>query len=236
MKEMTLLQHFTELRKRLLWTFLVFGLMFFIGWYLSPLAQECLMRPLMRVWPDGTFLYNGLSDGLMIRLSLSVMFGLAASVPFGLGQLWMFIAPGLRQNERRFIWPILIFSPLLFIAGAAFAFYILFPSVFEFFIELNTHTPVPAVLMPAARDYLSFSIGMMKVFGVAFQLPLILVMLNRVGFLPRSRIVGARRYAIVAIVVAAAVLTPPDIVSQMLLAMPMWALFETSILFMKSDK
>ena len=90
--------------------------------------------------------------------------------------------------------------------------------------------------MPAARDYLSFSIDMMKVFGIAFQLPLVMVMLNHIGILPRVRVIQARRYAIVAIVVAAAVLTPPDIVSQMLLAIPMWALFETSILFMRKTE
>ncbi len=236
MKEMTLMQHFTEFRRRLLWTFCVFGGMFFIGWYLAPQAQEWLITPLMRVWPDGTFLYSGISDGLMIRLSLSVMFALAATIPFGLGQAWMFVAPGLRANERRFIWPIMIFSPLLFVFGAAFAFYVLFPTVFEFFIDLNTHAPVPAVLMPAARDYLSFSIDMMKVFGIAFQLPLVMVMLNHIGILPRVRVIQARRYAIVAIVVAAAILTPPDIVSQMLLAIPMWALFETSILFMRKTE
>jgi len=123
----------------------------------------------------------------------------------------------------------------LFVAGAAFAFYILFPFVFRFFIDLNMTSPVPAVILPAARDYLSFVIGLLKVFGVAFQLPLVLVLLNRIGVLPRSRVVRMRRYAIVIIVICAAVLTPPDVVSQILLALPMWALFEASILFMRPD-
>ena len=87
--------------------------------------------------------------------------------------------------------------------------------------------------MPAARDYVTFAIGMLKVFGIAFQLPLVMVLLNRAGVLPRERVVAMRRYAIIFIVIAAAVLTPPDVVSQILLALPMWALFEVSILFMK---
>ena len=91
-------------------------------------------------------------------------------------------------------------------------------------------------MLPVARDYLSFSIGMLKVFGIAFQLPLIMVILNRLGVLPRERVLKMRRYAIVIIVIAAAVLTPPDIVSQILLALPMWLLFEASILFMRDDK
>ena len=90
-------------------------------------------------------------------------------------------------------------------------------------------------MLPVARDYLSFSIGLLKVFGIAFQLPLVMVLLNRIGVLPRSRAIKMRRYAIVIIVIAAAILTPPDIVSQLLLAVPMWALFEISILFMRRD-
>lgn len=235
MKKMTMMQHFTELRRRILWTMLAFALALVGGWYLSPYAQEFLTAPLLRVWSDGTLLYSGLSDGLMIRFSLAVAIALIVVIPVALWQIWAFVAPGLHKGERRFIWPILIMSPVLFAGGAAFAFYVLFPFVFGFFIELNQAAPVPAVLLPAARDYLSFAIGMLKVFGVAFQLPLILVLLNRMGVLPRSRVVKMRRYAIVLIVVVAAVLTPPDVVSQVLLALPMWALFEASILFMRRD-
>ena len=126
-------------------------------------------------------------------------------------------------------------SPILFLLGAGFAFYVLFPVVFGFFVELNQAAPVPAVLLPAARDYLTFTIGLLKVFGVAFQLPLVLILLNRVGVLKRMQVLKMRRYAIVFIVIVAAVLTPPDIVSQILLALPMWALFEVSILFMRRD-
>jgi sec-independent protein translocase protein TatC len=103
-------------------------------------------------------------------------------------------------------------------------------------VELNESSPVPSLMLPIARDYLSFSISMLKVFGIAFQLPLVMVMLNRLGVLPRARVVKMRRYAIVFIVIAAAVLTPPDIVSQILLAVPMWLLFEVSILFMCDAK
>ncbi len=235
MKKMTLMQHFSELRRRILWTAVVFVGALIVGWYLSPWLQEFLTAPLLGVWQEGAFIYTGLSDGLMIRFSLAVLFALLVVIPFALWQIWAFVAPGLHRNERNFIWPILIMSPILFIAGAAFAFYILFPFVFRFFLELNMSSPVPAVILPGARDYLSFAIGLLKVFGVAFQLPLVLVLLNRIGVLPRSRVVKMRRYAIVIIVVIAAVLTPPDVVSQILLALPMLALFELSILFMRRE-
>lgn len=232
MQKMTLRQHFAELRRRILWTVLVFVLGCVAGWCIAPALQICLTDPLLQVWPNGTVLYSGITDGLMIRFSLSVMFGLFVSLPVALWHLWAYVAPGLHNNERAFIWPVLVLSPLLFIIGVAFAFYVLFPFVFRFFMEMNQNTPVPSVLMPTAREYLSFAIGLLKVFGIAFQLPLVLVVLNRLGVLSRSGMIKMRRYAIVIIVVVSAVLTPPDVVSQILLALPMWALFEISILFM----
>lgn len=233
--KMTIMQHFAELRRRILWTALIFAIGFCAGWLVAPMVQSFLTRPLMAVWPDGTMLYTGLADGLMIQFSLATGVALLVAAPAVLWHAWAFIAPGLKKNEKNFIWPILIMSPVLFLAGAAFAFYILFPVAFKFFVDLNQSAPVPSVLMPAARDYLTFAIGLLKVFGIAFQLPLILVLLNRIGVLPRHVAYRMRRYAIVFIVIVAAVLTPPDIVSQILLAVPMWVLFEISLLFMKRD-
>lgn len=235
MKKMTLLQHFTELRRRILWIALWFLGAFIMGWVLSPMIQQFLTGPLLSVWPDGALIYSGLTDGLMIQFSLAGLFALLVVLPVVLWHVWAFVAPGLKQNEKRFIWPILIMSPLLFLLGAGFAFFFLLPVVFKFFVELNQSAPVPAVLLPAVRDYLGFAIGLLKVFGVAFQLPLLLVLLNRIGVLSRARAVAMRRYAIVLIVIVAAILTPPDIVSQIMLAVPMWGLFEISILFMRRD-
>ena len=235
MKEMTLMQHFAEMRRRVLWTIGVFLVGFVAGWYVSPWVMSFMTAPLIEAWGGGQLLYTGLTDGLMIRLSLAAGVGLMVAVPVALWNIWAFIAPGLKLSERRLIWPVMIMSPILFITGAAFAFYVLFPFAFRFFIELVNDTPVPSVLMPAARDYLSFAIGMLKVFGCAFQLPLVLVLLNRIGVVSRGAMVKMRRYAIVVIIIVAAVLTPPDVVSQCLLALPMWALFEISLLFMRRD-
>ncbi len=233
MKNMTLLQHFSELRRRILWVALIFVVAFIGGWYMAPVLQEYLTGPLLSVWGDGALIYTGLTDGLMIQFSLATLFALVIIMPVVLWHVWAFVAPGLKKNERGLILPMLIMSPILFLAGAGFAFYFLFPIVFKFFVELNQAAPVPAVVLPAVRDYLTFTIGLLKVFGVAFQLPLVLVLLNRVGVLARSRVLKMRRYAIVFIVIVAAVLTPPDVVSQVLLALPMWLLFEISILFMR---
>lgn len=232
---MTMTQHFTELRRRILWTIAVFVLALVAGWYVAPWLQWVLTAPLFDVWPDGELLYTGLTDGLMIRFSLAVLFGLFVTIPFALWQVWAFVRPGLHKKEQRIIWPVLVASPILFLIGAAFAFYVLFPFVFGFFIELNESAPVPSVVLPAATNYLAFAVGMLKIFGVAFQLPLVLVLLNRIGVLSRSWAIKMRRYVIVLIAVIAAVLTPPDVVSQIVLGVPMWLLFEISILFMRKD-
>lgn len=235
MKNMTLVQHFSELRRRILWCAMVFFAAFVGGWYLAPCLQKFLVMPLMNVWNEGVLLYTGLSDGLMINLSLAALFALIVVVPVLLWHVWAFVVPGLKKQESNFVWPILILSPILFVVGSLFAFYVMLPIVFQFFIELNKGASVPSLMLPVARDYLSFALKMMRVFGIAFQLPLVMVLLNRIGVLGRERVVRFRRYAIVAIVVVAAVLTPPDVVSQVLLAIPMWLLFEFSILFMRRD-
>ena len=235
MKKMTMLQHFAELRRRILWTFGVFLIALVFGWYVSPFVQDFLTTPLMNIWADVAMLYSGVSDGFMIRMSLAFLVAIIVIIPVVLWHLWAFVAPGLKVKERNFIFPILVLSPILFLIGAGFAFYVLLPFVFRFFIELNESSPVPSVMLPVARDYLSFSIGMLKVFGIAFQLPLVMVILNRLGILSRASAVQMRRYAIVFIVILAAVLTPPDVVSQILLAVPMWLLFESSILFMRGE-
>lgn len=233
MKKMTMMQHFAELRRRVLWTAAVFVIGFGVGWALSPTALQILVNPLMAVWAGGSMLYTGLADGLMIQFSLATFVAMLITAPVALWHIWAFVAPGLRDNERRVIWPVLVLSPVLFLTGAAFAFYVLFPTVFKFFVDLNLNASVPTVLMPATRDYLGFVIRLLKVFGIAFQLPLVMVLLNRAGLMSRAAVVRARRYAVVGIIVVAAILTPPDVVSQLLLAVPMWGLFEISVWFMR---
>lgn len=233
MKNMTLMQHFSELKRRILWTMAIFVLAFVAGWYVAPFLQSFLTMPLINVWPDGALLYTSVTDGLMIQFSLGALFALLISVPVVFWHIWAFVKPGLKKSEQNFIWPILFLSPVLFVAGAAFVFYFLFPIVFDFFIELNRAIDVPNIFLPDVRNYLHFVIKLLTVFGVAFQLPLVLIMLNKIGILHRSYVVKMRRYAIVFIVILAAILTPPDVVSQLLLALPMWGLFELSILFMR---
>lgn len=233
--KMTLLQHFAELRRRILWCAVIFVFAFALGWVVSPYIELFLVKPLMGVWQNTMLLYTGINDGLMIQFSLATLVALIITVPCLMWHTWAYVAPGLHKNERQFLIPIFVFSPVLFLMGAAFAFYILFPFVFKFFIDLNESALIPNVLLPSVRGYLSFCIDLLKVFGLAFQLPLVLIGLNRAGVLSKQMAIKARRYVIIAVFVIAAMLTPPDVVSQILLALPMWGLFEISILFMRRD-
>ena len=233
--KMTLMQHFSELRRRLLWTLVVFIFSFGFGWIVAPFVELFLTQPLLNIWHDAALLYTGLSDGLMIQFSLATLVALVITIPVLMWHIWAYVAPGLHKNEKQFLLPIFVFSPVLFLCGAAFAFYILFPIVFKFFIDLSEASTVPAVLFPAVRGYLIFVIDLLKIFGIAFQLPLVMGMLNRIGVLSKEKAIKSRRYVIILIFIMAAVLTPPDIVSQILLAVPMWLLFEISLLFMRKD-
>ena len=233
--KMTLMQHFAELRRRILWTALVFVLAFCFGWIVSPYVELFLTTPLLNAWDDASLLYTGVTDGLMIHFSLATLVALIITVPVLMWHIWAYIAPGLHRNEKQFLVPIFLLSPLLFVVGAAFAFYVLFPVVFKFFLEMNESVDFPVVLLPAVTGYLAFAIRLLKVFGIAFQMPLALVGLNRTGLLQRKTVVQSRKYVIVLIFIVAAMLTPPDVVSQILLAVPMWLLFEISILFMRRD-
>lgn len=231
--KMTLMQHFSELRSRILWTAFVFVLAFAFGWIISDYVESFLSAPLLGVWNEASLLYTEITDGLMIQFSLATLVALIITVPVLLWNVWAYIAPGLHKNEKQFLIPIFFISPLLFITGAAFAFYILFPFVFRFFLQINESASVPTVLLPSIKGYLAFSIGLLKVFGFAFQLPLILIGLNRIGLLSKQVAIKSRRYVIIGVFVLAAMLTPPDILSQVLLALPMLLLFEISLFFMR---
>ena len=231
--KMTLMQHFSELRRRILWSALVFLLAFAFGWIISDRVELFLSVPLMSVWKNAALLYTEITDGLMIQFSLATLIALIITVPVLLWNIWAYVAPGLHKNEKQFLIPIFVCSPLLFVLGAAFAFHVLFPFVFRFFLEINESASVPTVLLPSIKGYLAFSIGLLKVFGLAFQLPLVLVGLNRVGVLSKQTAIKSSRYVVIGVFVLAAMLTPPDILSQVLLALPMLLLFGISLLFMR---
>ncbi|MDR2770239.1 MAG: twin-arginine translocase subunit TatC [Rickettsiales bacterium] len=227
--KMTIAGHFRELRRRIIWCLLAFAAAFFAGLSAAPLMRDFLSAPLLDAMGENAMIMTGVADGLSVEFSMAGLFAMCAAIPFFLQQLWAYAAPALKQKEKKIAIGIILASPLLFCAGAAFAYFVLLPAMFKFFISISAG----AALTPDMKNYLEFSVGMMKAFGMSFQLPLALVMLNRAGAMPKKRILSAARYATVGIFVFAAAITPPDIVSQIALAAPLWLLFAMSLLFLK---
>ena len=229
MQKMTLTQHFRELRRRVIWSLVFFCAAFALGFFISDALQSAMTAPLFGVWNDPAMIYTGIADGLVVQFSLAGLFALFASAPFFLYQTWMYVSPALKKNERKMAVAILFASPMLFALGAAFAYFVLLPMMFAFFLDATTDS---AIMMPNVKTYLVFSTDLLKAFGLAFQFPLALVLLNRSGAVSKKEIVSFGRYFIVGIFIIAAILTPPDPVSQVALALPLTLLFGLSFLFM----
>jgi sec-independent protein translocase protein TatC len=227
--KMTLMAHFRELRSRIIWSAVFFTSMFLIGLYISPFLRSIITAPLFDVWDNPSMIMTGIADGMMVEFQMAGLFAIFVSIPFLLWQLWRYVSPGLKNNERKIILPILVMSPVLFLTGMAFAYFILLPIMFKFFMSYGVEN---ITIMPDMKNYLAFSIDLLKAFGLSFQFPLILVILNRAGVLSRKKTISLSRYIIVAIFVIGAALTPPDVVSQLAMSLPMVLLFGLSLLFM----
>jgi sec-independent protein translocase protein TatC len=239
-----LVDHLMELRKRL--TFSVLAIIAcVIGCYLvSQDIFDFLVEPLRaaelkRGNPDFKLIYTHLLEAFFTQLKIAFWAGFFVSFPFVASQLWMFIAPGLYRHEKRAFLPYLVISPVLFFGGAALVYYFIFPQAWEFFASFQTTPGQPGAglgtaanhteLLPRMGEYLSLVMKLIFAFGLAFQLPVLLTLMGRVGICSSKGLKRVRKYAIVVIFIVAAVLTPPDPMSQLGLALPLLALYEISI-------
>ncbi|MDP9128367.1 MAG: twin-arginine translocase subunit TatC [Pseudomonadota bacterium] len=230
-----LLAHLIELRRRLMWSLSAVLIGFLISYWFAPQIYEFLVRPLASVTQGENrhLIYTGLTEAFTTYIKLSLWTGCFLAFPVIASQIWMFAAPGLYKNERKAFLPFLVATPIFFLIGAAMAYYFVFPLAWKFFLGFeipSTPGGLPIQLEARVSEYLSLSMTVIFAFGIAFELPVILVLLTRVGLLSSAKLKSFRRYAIVLIFVAAAVLTPPDVLSQFSLAIPLMVLYELSIL------
>ncbi len=237
-KPMPLIDHLMELRQRLLWSVGAFGVAFLACYYFSQQIYGFLAQPLANILAtqgggDRRMIFTALYEAFFTYLKVAFFGAVFFSFPMWATQLWLFIAPGLYRSEKRAIRPFLVMSPILFVMGAALAYYFIFPLAWSFFISFETPTGaggIPIQLEAKVNEYLDLVMALVLAFGIAFQLPVLLILLVRVGIIQVETLKRGRRYAIVAMFVAAAIMTPPDIISQIGLAVPLILLYEISIL------
>ncbi|MDY0006189.1 MAG: twin-arginine translocase subunit TatC [Spongiibacteraceae bacterium] len=224
---MSLVAHLTELRDRLLRCVLAVLVAFIVPFMYANEIYLFVSEPLRALLPPGTsMIATEVAAPFLVPFKLSVVTAIFIVVPYILFQLWGFIAPGLYRHEKRFAIPILVSSVLLFYAGVAFAYYLVFPLVFNFFASV---IPTSIAYTPDINHYLDIVLKLFFAFGLAFEIPIATVLMIRTGITSPAALSAKRPYIIVGCFVVAMLLTPPDVFSQILLAVPMWLLFESGL-------
>jgi len=230
-----LLDHLIELRQRLIWSLVSFVAAFIVCYFFAESIYAFLTHPLavaLEGQPGRRMIYTALYETFFTYIKVASFGAICLSFPIIATQIWMFVAPGLYKNERNAFLPFLFATPLLFIAGAALVYFGLMPMAIHFFLGFETpggKGSLPIQLEAKVSDYLDLVMTLIFAFGLSFQLPVLLTLLGRVGIISSDFLRRNRRYAIVFAFIVAAVLTPPDVLSQVSLAVPLMVLYEGSI-------
>lgn len=230
----SILNHLIELRSRLLKVFALFVVLSIVG---IPFASEVytfIASPLMDLLPDGsTMIATEVASPFMAPIKLVLYVALLLSMPWLFYQIWMFVSPGLYKREKKLTAPLMLSTIILFFCGVSFAFFIVCPIIFKFFIGM---APENIQVMTDINQYLSFIFKLLFAFGIAFEIPIATVIIVKGGLATKESLTSARPYLIILFLVIGMLLTPPDIFSQLFLAVPMWLLFEIGILFSSNKK
>lgn len=220
--------HLEELRDRLVKCFIAVGVGFFVSFGFKEKLFQILVNPLIKVMEEGdTLVYTGLPEAFFTYLKVSLLAGIMVSSPILLYQFWMFVAPGLYNKEKRMLIPVVILSTFFFVGGSLFGYFVVFPFGFEFFLGFATENIRP---LPSMKEYLGFSSKLLLAFGLVFELPLVLTFLARLGVVSVDFLKKNRKYALLLFFVGAAILTPPDVITQVMMALPLIVLYEISII------
>lgn len=227
--KMPLLDHLIELRSRLLKSLLAIGVAFGVCLYFAKEIFAVLVQPLVAAG-QGKLVYTQLFEAFFVEIKVALFAAMMLAFPILAIQLWRFVAPGLFKQEKRALLPFLLATPVLFGIGASFAYFITIPIALKFLLGFQGEVGgVTQEALPSVGNYLSFTMQFIMAFGIAFLLPILIMLIERAGIVTREQLVGARRYMIVGAFVIAAVCTPPDVLSQLLLAVPLCILYELTL-------
>jgi sec-independent protein translocase protein TatC len=235
-RQMPLLDHLIELRNRLMYSCAALLIGFVICYFFAEQIYAFLVQPLADIYQGQTgrrMIYTGLAEAFFTYLKVAFWAGAFLTFPFVAAQLWLFIAPGLYRTEKRAFLPFLAATPILFFLGGAMVYYFIFPLAWRFFVSFETppgEGALPIELEARVGEYLSLVMKLIFAFGLSFQLPVALTLMGRVGLITSEQLARNRKFAIVGVFVVAAVITPPDVISQVGLAVPIILLYELSII------
>ncbi|HXF66113.1 MAG TPA: twin-arginine translocase subunit TatC [Burkholderiales bacterium] len=228
MTEDTFISHLIELRDRLLRSLIAVGVVFAALFPFASELYDLLAQPMMRTLPQGAkMIATGVVTPFLIPVKVAALVAFAVALPYVLYQAWAFVAPGLYAHEKRLVLPLVVASTVLFFAGVAFCYFVVFGLVFDFVYKI---APASISVAPDIENYLNFVITMFLAFGATFEVPVAVLILARMGAVTIEQLVSIRPYFIVGAFVVAAIVTPPDVLSQLLLAVPMCLLYEVGIL------
>jgi sec-independent protein translocase protein TatC len=230
-KKLPLTAHLQELRKRLILSFIAVGAGFVFCYAFAESIFNILAAPLIKMMPTGgSLIFISVAEAFFTYMKVAFIAGLILTSPFVLYQIWAFVAPGLYQKEKKYVVPFVLGGSVFFALGVLFGYFVALPVGFRFLLGYATDFIKP---MPSMKEYLSFSIKFLLAFGLVFEFPVVLVLLARIGVVDAKTLARQRKYAILLIFIFAAVMTPPDLISQVLMALPLMGLYELSILLSK---
>jgi sec-independent protein translocase protein TatC len=233
-EKMPFLSHLEELRKRLIACAIAAGAGFVISYIFAERLFQLLILPLKAQLPEGDrLIYTNLPEMFLTYLKSALVAGILISSPYIFYQLWMFVAPGLYHKERKYVVPFVVFSTILFVGGSLFGYFVVFPFGFKFFLGFSNDS---IQALPSVKQYFSFSIKLLFAFGLVFELPVVVFFLTKIGVMTPELMKRKRKYAILMTFIMAAILTPPDVITQLMMAGPLILLYEISILVAKTAK
>ncbi|MBN1571866.1 MAG: twin-arginine translocase subunit TatC [Deltaproteobacteria bacterium] len=224
---MSIIEHLEELRTRLIKILIASALGFAVCYWMSEWLFSLLMKPLLDALPGKTLIFTGVTEGFFTYLKVGIIAGIFLAAPYIIYQIWAFVAPGLFKREKKILIPISIISAVFFVGGALFGYFVVFPFGFQFLIGKFSSDVIQA--MPSIKEYLSLATKMLIAFGVIFELPLVIFVLARIGIVDHKFLRKYRKYAILGAFIVGAILTPPDVITQLMMAGPLIVLYEISI-------
>jgi len=223
--------HLKELRDRLLVCIVAVAIAFIFTYYFKERLFDFLMQPFLKVMPaQSSFIFTGITEAFLTYFKISVVAALFVAAPVILYEFWMFVAPGLYEKEKKYVYPFIFFGSLCFICGALFCYFVVMPNMYRFFVSYAREFVTP---MPDLKNYMGLTLKLLIIFGFIFELPLVAFYLARAGIIKAKMLAKKRRYAILAVFIISAAITPPDVVSMILVALPLWGLYELGILIAK---